>query len=150
MAIKEKKIFIAGCGSIGKRHTECLHDIGVECFVFFDPEYEKAAELSGIYNGEIALSYEEGLKSDADCVYILSPTRLHIEQARKALEHGKHVFIEKPISDSIDGIDEVLALASKRGLVVEVGFCFRFHDGIRELKSVFLMEKSESWFLSEL
>lgn len=134
MAVKDHKIFLVGCGSIGRRHAECLRDIGIERFVFFDPEYARASELAEIYGGDVVASYEEGLTTDSDCVYILSPTRLHVAQAKAALERGKHVFMEKPLSDSLDGIDELAALAEKSGLIAEVGFCFRFHDGIRELK----------------
>ena len=134
MAVKDHKVLLLGCGSIGKRHAECLHNIGIEKFVFFDPEIERASELAALYNGEVVKSYEEGLKTDADCVYILSPTRLHVAQAKAAIEYKKHVFIEKPLSDSLDGIDELAMLAEQNGVVAEVGFCFRFHDGIRELK----------------
>ena len=134
MAVSDHKILLVGCGSIGKRHAKCLHDIGISHFVFCDPEYPKAAELAEIYGGTAVTSYEEGLKTDADCVYILSPTRLHIQQAKAAIELGKHVFTEKPLSDSLDGVNELEALAEKNGVIVEVGFCFRFHDGVRQLK----------------
>ena len=134
MAVRDHKVLLLGCGSIGKRHAECLHDIGVEKFVFFDPEPERSRELAELYGGTTVASYEEGLATDADCVYILSPTRLHVAQAKAAVELGKHVFLEKPLSDSLEGIDELAALAEEKGVVAEVGFCFRFHDGIRELK----------------
>lgn len=134
MAIRDHKIFIVGCGSIGKRHAECLHDIGVENFLFFDPEYERAAELAKIYGSEAVRSFEQGLASDADCVYILSPTKLHVAQAKSALMAGKHVFLEKPLSDSLSGVEQLVELTKEKDLVAEVGFCFRFHDGIRELK----------------
>ena len=137
MAVRDHKIFIVGCGSIGKRHAECLRDIGIEKFVFFDPEHEKAEALASTYGGIAVASYEEGLATDADCVYVLSPTRLHIPQAKAALESDKHVFLEKPLSDSLDGVDELSDLAKEKDLVAEVGFCFRFHDGIRELKRRF-------------
>ena len=134
MAVKDHKILLAGCGSIGKRHAECLRDIGVERLVFFDPEYERASSLAKLYGGTAVKTYEEGLDTDADCVYILSPTKLHVEQARAALLKNKHVFMEKPLSDSLCGVDELIDLATEKELTVEVGFCFRFHDGIRELK----------------
>lgn len=134
MAVKDYKFFIVGCGSIGKRHAECLHDIGAEKLVFYDPEYKRAEELANIYGGVAVSSYEEGLETDTDLVYILSPTKLHVSQAREAILKGKHVFMEKPLSDSLDGVDELSELAKEKGVVVLVGFCFRFHDGIRELK----------------
>lgn len=134
MAVNDHKVLIVGCGSIGKRHAECLHDIGVERFVFFDLDSRRSRELADLYGGTTVASYEEGLETDADCVYILSPTHLHIPQGRMAVEKGKHVFLEKPLSDKLEGVDELAALAEEKGLVAEVGFCFRFHDGIREMK----------------
>ena len=136
MAVRDHKVLIAGCGSIGKRHAECLHDIGVERFVFFDPDPERAEELAVKYGGETVRSYEDGLRSDADCVYILSPTHLHVEQARAAIGAGKQVFLEKPISNSTVGVDELEAFAKEMGAVCEIGFCMRFHDGIRRMKKL--------------
>ena len=89
MALKNYKVFIVGCGSIGKRHTECLHDIGIRKFVFFDPEITRSTELAQIYDGTTVNSYEEGLATDVDCVYLLTPTGLHIPQAKSAIELGK-------------------------------------------------------------
>lgn len=134
MAVKDHKVLLVGCGSIGKRHAQCLHDIGIEQFVFFDTDPARSRELAEIYGGTTVASYEDGLRTDADCVYILSPTRLHVEQATMAVNAGKHVFLEKPLSDKLEGVYKLADLAKKKGVVVEVGFCFRFHDGIRQLK----------------
>ena len=134
MAVKYHKVLLVGCGSIGKRHAECLRDIGVEKIVFFDTDPQRSEELAQLYGGTTVSSYEEGLQTDADCVYILSPAGLHIQQANMAVHAGKHVFLEKPLSDKLEGVYELAELANHKGLVVEVGFCFRFHEGIRELK----------------
>lgn len=134
MAVKDHKVLLAGCGSIGKRHAECLYDIGVRDFVFFDVDPERSRELAEKFGGTTVSDYAEGLETDADCVYVLSPTRLHVRQAAQAVEKGKHVFMEKPLSTSSDGVDELISLAAERGRVVEVGFCFRFHDGVRALR----------------
>lgn len=134
MAVIYHKVLLVGCGLIGKRHAECLRDIGVENFVFFDPDPQRSEELAQLYGGSTVSSYEEGLRTDADCVYILSPTELHIPQATMAVRAGKHVFLEKPLSNKLEGVYELAELASRKGLVVEVGFCFRFHEGVQELK----------------
>lgn len=133
MAVKDHRVLVAGCGSIGKRHAACLYDIGIRQFVFFDPDPERSRELAAKYGGTTVAEYEEGLETDTDSVYLLSPTRLHIPQAVAAVEHGKHVFTEKPLSDSPDGAAELERLAAERGRTVAVGFCFRFHDGVRRL-----------------
>ena len=133
MAVKDHRVLVAGCGSIGKRHAACLYDIGIRQFVFFDPDPERSRELAAKYGGTTVAEYEEGLETDTDSVYLLSPTRLHIPQAVAAVEHGKHVFTEKPLSDSPEGAAELERLAAERGRTVAVGFCFRFHDGVRRL-----------------
>ena len=104
MAVKDHGVLVAGCGSIGKRHAACLYDIGIRQFVFFDPDPERSRELAAKYGGTTVAEYEEGLETDTDSVYLLSPTRLHIPQAVAAVEHGKHVFTDKPLSDSPDAI----------------------------------------------
>ena len=136
MAVSDYKVLIAGCGSIGKRHSECLRDIGVKKFVFFDPDPQRSRELADLYGGTTVSSYEEGLDTDCDCVYILSPTKLHIKQAFAAANAGKHIFLEKPLSDSSEGVGELGVLVEEKGIVAEVGFCFRFHEGIQKLKKL--------------
>lgn len=134
MAINDHRVLLVGCGSIGDRHAACLTDIGIGAITFYDPDPERSRLLTERYGGSTVASYEEGLSSDIDCVYILSPTKLHVEQTRMAVERGKHVFLEKPLSHSLDGVDELIALVEEKKVTVEVGFCFRFHDGIRALK----------------
>lgn len=134
MAVKDHKVLIVGCGAIGKRHAQCLYDIGVRDLVFFDTDPQRSRELADCYGGEAVSSYEAGLMTDADCVYILSPTRFHVDQAIQAVSKGKHVFLEKPLSDKLDGIYKLIRLAQEQNVVVEVGFCFRFHAGVQELK----------------
>ena len=136
MAVSDRKVFLAGCGSIGKRHAECLYDIGVRSFLFYDPDPARSRALADQYHGETVPTYEDGLSSDADAVYILSPTKLHVAQAKQAVLAGKNIFLEKPLSDSPDGIDELQRLIDEKGVTVEVGFCFRFHDGIAKMKKL--------------
>ena len=133
MEIKDFSVLVVGCGSIGKRHAECLQVLGIRKFVFYDPDMTQSRMLAEQYQGKAVNSYEEGLEEDCNAVYILSPTSLHIAQAKAAVLKGKHVFIEKPLSTSPEGVEELEQLAAERDLVVMVGFCFRFHEGICEL-----------------
>lgn len=133
MEIKDVKILVAGCGSIGERHAECLHELGIRRFLFFDTDGERSRALAEKYHGTAVESYEKGLETDCDAVYILTPTRLHVPQAVMAVKRNKHVFLEKPLSTSLDGVEELERLAKERGVTVMVGFCFRFHDGVQEL-----------------
>jgi predicted dehydrogenase len=133
MEINDLKILLVGCGSIGKRHAECLNKIGVKNLFYYDTDESKSRELSLSFGGEIVPSFEEGIKK-VDAVYILSPTKLHIQQAMTAVKENKHIFLEKPLSTSLSGVDELENEAKKRGLIVGNAFCFRFHEGIVKLK----------------
>jgi predicted dehydrogenase len=135
MEISDIRVLLVGCGSIGKRHAECLNEIGVKNMTFFDPDGEKSQELVNLYGGEKVNSYEEGVEK-VDAVYILSPTKLHIKQARFAVEKNKHVFLEKPLSTTLEGVDELEREAKEKGVVVGNAFCFRFHEGVEKLKKI--------------
>ncbi len=65
---------------------------------------------------------------------MLTPTRLHTAMAREALLAGCHVFIEKPVSNAPEGVEELKALAEARGKKVMVGFCFRYHAALIKAK----------------
>ncbi|MEQ8553125.1 MAG: Gfo/Idh/MocA family oxidoreductase [Cyclobacteriaceae bacterium] len=133
---KNLKLLLAGCGSIGKRHARILTELGVKEITIFDPNAENANELTReLPNLKIADSYKTGLEM-ADAVFIMTPTRLHIPMAMQAIEAGCHVFIEKPISLTMDGIKELADLAESNNKKVMVGLCTRYHEGIRKSKHI--------------
>ena len=73
-------------------------------------------------------SYEALLADDAvEAVYVPLPNAMHVEWARRALEAGKHVLVEKPFGRSAEEVAGVAALASSRGLIVAEGFMWRHH-----------------------
>jgi predicted dehydrogenase len=74
---------------------------------------------------------EAALLSDVDAVTIVVPTSAHFEVARAALEAGKHVFIEKPITTTLDEADELLDIAATNGCVVQIGHVERFNRAVR-------------------
>ena len=73
--------------------------------------------------------------ADIDAIAITTPSALHREPALAAIAAGKHLMIEKPIDATVEGIDEILAAAKKRGVLVASIFQARFGDGARALKS---------------
>ncbi|WP_165452630.1 Gfo/Idh/MocA family protein [Paenibacillus thalictri] len=132
---QDLRVLIAGCGSIGRRHAEVLHGLGVRDLLACDPAPEQLAGLiSGTPSVAACASFEEGLERRPDAVYILSPTRLHIPMAKQAMQAGAHVFMEKPLSDTMEGVDEFERFADEAGKAVMVGLCFRFHAGIVQAK----------------
>lgn len=87
---------------------------------------EVAAEL-----GVRRYSDEQSLLNDVDAVTIVVPTPAHFDVARAALEAGKHVFIEKPITTTLDQADELLEIARRNGCLVQIGHVERFNRAVR-------------------
>ena len=129
-AWQQLSVLIAGCGSIGRRHARVLHSLSVRDLRACDPVTSQlealAAEvpLSALYH-----SYEAGLAGRPDAVVICTPPDLHIPMAAQAVQAGCHVLCEKPLSDSLDGIDELAAMTARMGRKVMVALCFRYHVG---------------------
>ena len=133
---KDSSILIAGCGSIGKRHARVLRSMGVRDIRISDPVEEQRRGLvaEGPVAGEFA-AYGEGIASRPDAVLICTPTRMHVPMALEALDAGCHVLMEKPLSDSLDGVEKLRALIERTGKVFMVAFCMRYHEGVRKAKS---------------
>ena len=132
-------ILVIGCGSIGQRHIYNLITLGVKKILVYDHVPEKSNEMESQYGVVSVSSLKSALDSSVDAVVICTPPIHHIDIARKAVEKGSNVFIEKPISYSLEGINELLMEAEQKSLTVMVGYNLRFHSGLREAK--YLIEK---------
>lgn len=123
------RFLLLGVGSIGMRHARNLRAAGVGDIFAYDPSHERLAaaraELGVPGFGDLA----EAWAVLPDAVFITSPTALHIPQALEAARRGCHLFIEKPLSHSSEGVSELLAEAEARSLVTMVGCNMRFHPG---------------------
>jgi predicted dehydrogenase len=133
---KNIKVLVAGCGSIGKRHARILHEIGVkEIWIYDTNSIESKATAAALTGVKVADSYLQGLEL-CQAVFITTPTRLHLPMAIEALQQNCHVFIEKPLSDSSTGIDELNSLARQVNKKVMVGLCMRYHEGIKKTRAM--------------
>lgn len=138
MQISDLKVLVAGCGSIGKRHMEVLQELGVRHLSACDPmERSRQEALEKFPNCTVFADYDEALQTvQPDAVFILTPTKLHLSMAAQAIRAGTHVFIEKPLSNSPEGVEELERLAAEKNRKVMVGFCFRYHDVLRKAKAL--------------
>lgn len=132
---RELSVLIAGCGSIGKRHARVLSRLGIKDLSVFDPQTSQVKQLTDqTPHAKPVISFESGLAAKPDCVWILTPPRLHVPLAIEAMNAGCHVFCEKPISDRLDGLDDLARLVNNSGRKFMVGLCFRFHEGLLRAK----------------
>jgi predicted dehydrogenase len=79
-------------------------------------------------------NYDEALQNPSDVVVIANPTAMHVPYAQKALKAGCHVYLEKPVSHSLDGVDRLLELQQNKNCVVQVGCQLRCHPQLVKIK----------------
>ena len=89
------------------------------------------------YGGEIVVGYGNLVSSEfIDAVYIPLPPALHHKWAKKALEAGKHVFVEKPSTTSLGDTDDLINLASQKGLALHENYMFIYHEQLLAIDAV--------------
>lgn len=124
----------AWSGSIGDAVTKSRKVNLVTCF---DPIPEKRQAFSARFGCDREQSYEDVLKrDDIDGVHLATPNNLHAEQTLRAAEHGKHVFVEKPIANTITDGRKMIEACHRQNVVLMVGQHLRRLAGIRKLKEL--------------
>ncbi|MDX1432249.1 MAG: Gfo/Idh/MocA family oxidoreductase [Gammaproteobacteria bacterium] len=125
---------VIGVGYLGAFHAEKLaEDAGAELVAVSDIAADRRREVGGRLGVTACDDYRELLDS-VEAVSIVVPTDLHYGIARTCLEHGVHVLVEKPITQTPAEAAELIELAAARGLVLQVGHLERFNPAIRALE----------------
>ena len=141
------KALFVGLGSIGQRHLRNLRELkggsvdifawrvrGLDRVVTNALEVELGADLQSRYGLRLVPTLEAGLSEKPDVTFVCNPSSLHVPVARAALGAGSHVFVEKPLSNSMDNVDRLIAEAKRTSLVGYVGSQFRFHPAVESLQ----------------
>ena len=122
-----------GLGSIGTRHFNNLYLLGMGGLsalrIRNHPPPVDIPEDVKFYS-----DYDKALQDSPDVVVIANPTSMHVPYAQKALEAGCHVYLEKPVSHNLDGVDRLLKLQKNKNCVVQVGCKLRCHPQLVKIK----------------
>lgn len=128
------KIGVLGAGHLGKIHIKLNKEIeDLELVGFFDPNPQVASETAQKLGVKKFDSMDE-LINEVDIVDIVTPTLSHYDCASKALKLSKHVFIEKPITNTIQEAKSLMSLASEANVKVQVGHVERFNPAFTAAK----------------
>ncbi|HIP37343.1 MAG TPA: Gfo/Idh/MocA family oxidoreductase [Crocinitomix sp.] len=122
------KIGLFGVGHLGKIHAKLINELKdkFEFIGFFDPNDVHAQQASNQFNIKRFSSVDD-LLYVVDCIDIVTPTLSHFDIASKALRKGKHVFIEKPITQTDEEAEKLIKLANEASVFVQVGHVERFN-----------------------
>src|SRR3982751_2470841 len=121
------KLGVFGVGHLGKFHLNNWKEISaVELVGFYDPDDVAAQEVSEKYQIPRFLDAER-LIDACDAVDIVAPTPFHFSLCEKAIKKGKHVFVEKPLANSMEEARELVKLVKESGVKLQVGHVERFN-----------------------
>ncbi|MBL8003294.1 MAG: Gfo/Idh/MocA family oxidoreductase [Flavobacteriales bacterium] len=124
---KKLRVGVLGAGHLGRIHIQqALQVPELEVVGFHDPHPEKCEAIHKEF-GVRPLSSMTELLASCDVVDVVTPTTAHHACAKAALEAGRHVFIEKPVTTTLDEAHELERLAEAGGLKVQVGHVERFN-----------------------
>lgn len=129
------KFLIAGLGSIGRRHLRNLLALGEKDILLYRTHQSTLPE-GDLANFPVETDLEAALNREPEAVIISNPTSLHLDVAIPAARKGYPIFLEKPISHTMEGVDKLVHAVNDRGVKVLVGYQFRFHPGLKKVNDL--------------
>jgi predicted dehydrogenase len=133
------KVGVVGTGSLGKEHVRIYSEMAAAGHVDFVGVYDLASEtarkIAEKCRVRVFSSLLEAVNS-CDALNIVTPTTTHFEIAKTLLEHGKHVLVEKPMTDKATQAAELVQLARQHAAVLQVGHVERFNPVFNYLETV--------------
>lgn len=126
------KIGVLGAGHLGKIHIRLLKELSdvFELVGFVDQSDENAQKVIDDFGIQRFNSIQE-LIEEVDCVDVVTPTLAHYDCAVQALRNSRHVFIEKPVTETVDEARQLIRLAREANVKVQVGHVERFNPAFQ-------------------
>ncbi len=131
----KSNVLIVGVGSIGERHLRCFQATeraNVSICEIDERLREQVAQRYGVTRTYVDL--EAALADPPDAAVVAAPAHLHIPLATTLAEAGVDLLIEKPLSVSLDGVDELEELVAEKNLRVAVAFIYRQHPALQAMR----------------
>jgi len=130
------KVGLIGLGKMGQNHLRVLSMLKtVELGFIYDINKDVMNESAGRYGVKPSENLETDLKN-VEAVFIVTPTTTHYDMIRKAGQWVKKIFVEKPLTDSVETTEDICRFAAEKAITISVGFIERFNPAIIELKKI--------------
>ncbi len=133
------RVAVVGTGSLGKEHARIYHTLASEGRVEFAGVYDIKPDVGRAVADRYGVRCFESLAavvSGADAFSVVTPTSTHFEIAKMLLSHGKHVLVEKPMTNNAAQADALVELARRNNCVLQVGHVERFNPVFKYIESV--------------
>ncbi|OGY27624.1 MAG: hypothetical protein A2802_01315 [Candidatus Woykebacteria bacterium RIFCSPHIGHO2_01_FULL_43_29] len=130
------KISVIGLGSMGKNHARIYKELVGDSLVGVS---DLNTSLGNQIGEQLGVNYYSDyhkmlVEEKPDVVSICTPTSTHFEIAKRCLEQNTHLLIEKPITNNVDKANELNEIATKKGLIINVGYVERFNPGVSAIR----------------
>jgi predicted dehydrogenase len=129
------RVLVIGTGSIGERHVRCLLRTGRATVGI--------CEINEALRGQVASRYaiaesfsglDDALRAKWDSAFVATPAHTHIPIAARLVSEGVHILVEKPLSTSLDGVEELIRLVRAKHRVAAVAYVYRSHPGFAAMR----------------
>ncbi|TLD90002.1 Gfo/Idh/MocA family oxidoreductase [Helicobacter sp. MIT 03-1614] len=133
---KPIKIALFGIGKMGQNHLRILSMLkDAEIAFLYDTNQELCQVMSERFGVKILKDIDEDLKS-CDGAIIVTPTFTHFDYINKVSDYVKNIFVEKPLTNTLESTQIILTLAKEKSLNIQVGFIERYNPAVLTLKNI--------------
>ncbi|MDC0601533.1 Gfo/Idh/MocA family oxidoreductase [Aliiglaciecola sp.] len=132
--MSELRVLVCGAGSIGQRHISNLIKLDVSVIAWRERK-DKIDELAAAFKISVFSDLDEAIEL-CDAVVVATETHKHIDIALRAARSKKHLFIEKPVSHTLDYLQKLNAIVEENRSIVEIGSMLRASETLQELKAI--------------
>jgi predicted dehydrogenase len=135
------KVGVIGVGHLGEHHTRIYSGLPqAELIGIYDSDLEKAKSKAEKYKTTHFMELDQFLQK-VEAVSLVVPTSSHYKVAKKVLERGIHILIEKPITETVEQAEKLIQIARKKNLTLQVGHIERFNPAFRAIENIKLEPK---------
>ena len=134
--MEKVNISLIGIGRMGQFHLNVINQINsINLSGIYDADEKHLNEISNKYNLNSFKSLDEAIDI-CEAVIIASPTKFHFDIAKKSVQKGKHVLVEKPMTENFIQAEELEAIVKEKNIIFQVGHVERFNGAVQELHHI--------------
>lgn len=131
------KVLVVGAGSIGRRHIQCLKELGVSNVFVCEPVEANQKQVCSMFDiREIFVDLSDALRNAYDGVIVCVPNHLHAAVTVPILEKGMPVLLEKPIEVEIAAARKIKEVATRHKVICQIGYCLRFSGAMEQIRRI--------------